>query len=125
MLQLNKSAPPCSRIDSYKFRYFQLQRNPSLFLPLHHFLGMMLHPIFLLFFCLFFGLACPVSSSIWRPAPGTTTWQWQLQGRIDTSFDVDMYDIDLFDTPASTIRQLQRDGRTVICYFSAGSYEDW
>ncbi|MFK7890228.1 MAG: endo alpha-1,4 polygalactosaminidase [Granulosicoccus sp.] len=64
------------------------------------------------------------TSPIWSPSPGTS-WQWQLQGVIDTSFDVDMYNIDLFDTPASTINQLKTRGITVICYFSAGSYEDW
>lgn len=61
---------------------------------------------------------------IWRPAPGTS-WQWQLTGNIDTSFDVDMYNIDLFDVPQSVIDRLHDDGRIVICYFSAGSYEDW
>ncbi len=36
-----------------------------------------------------------------------------------------MYDIDLFDTPQSVIDELHGKGRIVICYFSAGSYEDW
>lgn len=36
-----------------------------------------------------------------------------------------MYDIDLFDVPAETINSLHADGRIVICYFSAGSYEEW
>ena len=36
-----------------------------------------------------------------------------------------MYDIDLFQTPQSTIDKLHADGRKVICYFSAGSYENW
>lgn len=63
-------------------------------------------------------------TAVWQPKPGTT-WQWQLSGTIDTSLDVAMYDIDLFDTPQSTIDTLHQDGRIVICYFSAGSYEDW
>lgn len=62
--------------------------------------------------------------TIWQPAPGTS-WQWQLSGSIDTSFAVQMYDIDLFDTPQSVIDQLHAGGRVVICYFSAGSWEDW
>ena len=33
--------------------------------------------------------------------------------------------MDLFDTPAATIAALQSAGKVVICYFSAGSYEDW
>jgi len=60
----------------------------------------------------------------WTPAPGTT-WQWQLQGTLDTTPDVAMYDLDLFDTPQATIDGLHADGRVVICYFSAGSWEDW
>lgn len=66
----------------------------------------------------------PPPTDVWQPAPGTT-WQWQLQGEIDPSYDVDMYDIDLFDTPHSLIDELHADGRVVICYFSAGSWENW
>jgi hypothetical protein len=33
-------------------------------------------------------------------------------------------DLDLFDTPAATISELKAS-RAVICYFSAGSKEDW
>jgi hypothetical protein len=36
-----------------------------------------------------------------------------------------MFDIDLFDAPQSVINQLHSMGRIVICYFSAGSWEDW
>ena len=62
--------------------------------------------------------------TIWQPHPGTP-WQWQLSGTIDTSFDVAMYDIDLFDAPQAKIDELHAAGREVICYFSAGSREDW
>ena len=64
------------------------------------------------------------TTPIWSPAPGTS-WQWQLSGRIDTSFVVEMYDIDLFDTPQATIDELHARDIAVICYFSAGSFEDW
>ena len=60
----------------------------------------------------------------WKPKPNTS-WQWQLQGILNTSYDVDVYDIDLFDNSKETIRGLQKKGINVICYFSAGSYEDW
>lgn len=60
----------------------------------------------------------------WRPGPGTS-WQWQLTGEIDTSFEVQMYDIDLFEAPQATIDQLHAAGRMVVCYFSAGSWEEW
>ena len=66
----------------------------------------------------------PTVGNVWRPSPGTT-WQWQISGAVDTSFDVQMYDIDLFDSPQSAIDQLHEAGRIVICYFSAGSFEDW
>lgn len=62
--------------------------------------------------------------SLWQPAPGTS-WQWQLTGQIDRSFNVAMYDIDLFDSPQSLIDQLHAEGRIVVCYFSAGSWENW
>jgi hypothetical protein len=68
--------------------------------------------------------AAPPPAAIWQPTPGTS-WQWQLTGTIDTSINVQMYDIDLFDTPKSTIDTLHGQGRVVICYFSAGSWEDW
>ena len=60
----------------------------------------------------------------WKPAP-ETTWQIQLQGKINTSFDVSVYDVDLFDTSPSLIGSLRAQGRKVVCYFSAGSWEDW
>ncbi|CAM4803442.1 unnamed protein product [Rotaria magnacalcarata] len=46
-------------------------------------------------------------------------------GTLDTSKNVVMYDIDLWDTPNNTITALKNAGKKVICYFSAGSYEDW
>jgi hypothetical protein len=69
-------------------------------------------------------LALYRAPGVWRPRPGTT-WQWQLSGRIDTSYAVDMYDIDLFDTPQAVLDRLHGDGRLVVCYFSAGSWENW
>jgi hypothetical protein len=68
------------------------------------------------------GAALPAGADIWRPAP-RTTWQWQLSGRLDRRVDADMYDVDLFETPASTVRALHRAGRRVVCYLSAGSWE--
>ncbi len=56
--------------------------------------------------------------------PGTT-WYWQLQGSINMSVQAKVYDIDLYDTNVATISSLKQSGRMVICYFSAGTYEDW
>jgi hypothetical protein len=62
---------------------------------------------------------------IWRPTPGSS-WQWQLSGLpVDQSFDVPIYDIDLFDNDASVVAALHAQGRRVICYMNAGAWEDW
>ncbi len=61
----------------------------------------------------------------WYKPNSKTKWQWQLTGEINSSYDVELYDIDLFDTSKETIELLHSDGRKVICYFSAGSYENW
>lgn len=66
--------------------------------------------------------ADPDPLPIWTPRPGTT-WQWQLTGDVDTSVEVEVYDIDLFTNPPELIESLHADGRAVICYFSAGTYE--
>lgn len=58
----------------------------------------------------------------YRPANGTS-WQWQLQGVVNGSYNAGIYDIDLFESSSSLISSLQKSGKKVICYFSAGSYE--
>ena len=68
-------------------------------------------------------VAC-TGSPCWVP-PANTSWQIQLQGKIKTTFDVRLYDVDLFDTPQSTINTLDVAGSRVSCYVSAGSYENW
>lgn len=62
---------------------------------------------------------------IWQPSVGTS-WQIQLLNPVEEStLDAAVYDIDLFDNDAEAISNLQKEGRKVICYFSAGSYENW
>lgn len=61
----------------------------------------------------------------WQPAVGVK-WQIELLYPLNnTKIDADVYDIDVFDTPKSTISDLQSMNRKVICYFSAGTYENW
>lgn len=62
--------------------------------------------------------------AIWLPA-ASATWQWQLTGTIDQTVAAQMFDVDLFDTPATTVSSLHALGHKVVCYVSAGSYEDW
>jgi hypothetical protein len=64
------------------------------------------------------------SGAWWRPAVDAT-WQIQLSGRLDTSLDAQVYDIDGVDAPAATVAALRAAGRRTVCYFSAGSYENW
>ncbi len=61
----------------------------------------------------------------WYKPSTDTSWEWQLTGELNTSYDASLYDIDLFDTNTSVIEELKKSGKKVICYFSAGSYEDW
>jgi hypothetical protein len=62
--------------------------------------------------------------SAWKPNLSDTV-QLQLTGTINTSIDAKVYDVDLFDTPDATIKSLKAAGRRVVCYFSAGSSENW
>jgi hypothetical protein len=65
------------------------------------------------------------TGSFWKP-PAGASWQIVLEYPLnDTSPNVTVYDIDLFDNPNSTISALHALNRSVICYFSAGSYENW
>lgn len=63
-----------------------------------------------------------------KPRPGTT-WNIELinvplvSAADNAAYSV--WDYDLFDAPASTIAGFKSKGKKVICYFSAGSWEDW
>ncbi|KAI9155141.1 hypothetical protein HJFPF1_07715 [Paramyrothecium foliicola] len=69
-------------------------------------------------------------TTTWKPAVNTT-WQiilyrpMALQDPADINPDVDVYDLDLYDNDAETFKALQDAGKKVICYFSAGSWENW
>src|SRR3954452_2740978 len=62
------------------------------------------------------------AASWWRPKVGIS-WQWQLSGKIDTSVNASVFDVDMFETPKSTVTALHNKGRKVICYVSIGSAE--
>jgi hypothetical protein len=63
-------------------------------------------------------------AEIWDP-PAGLTWHWQLQGELDMDVDVDVYNVDLFDTSKDQVHTLHERGVEVICYVSAGSWENW
>jgi hypothetical protein len=67
----------------------------------------------------------PITSGNWYKPDVNSSWQWQLKDTINRSYNVEIYDIDLFDSNETLIESLKNDGKKVICYFSAGSYENW
>ncbi|KAJ3036934.1 hypothetical protein HDV00_002180 [Rhizophlyctis rosea] len=77
----------------------------------------------------------PSSGSWWKPSAYPITWQVNYPGTWNlnmnnvqtaiTKYGLSVINIDLFDVSASQVSQLHGMGLKVICYFSAGSYEDW
>lgn len=65
----------------------------------------------------------PEPSTGWQPGPGLS-WQIQYTDTLDLSLQVEVYDLDLFDPSDSQLAQASQDA-VLLCYFSAGSFEDW
>jgi hypothetical protein len=69
-------------------------------------------------------------TSIWQPEVGAS-WQITLVKPIQLDNDtklipgVDIYDLDLYDNDKSTFTELNKRNKRAICYFSAGSWENW
>jgi hypothetical protein len=68
--------------------------------------------------------AARADASWWVP-PQSSTWQWQLAVPVDQTVDAQVYDIDLFENEASVVSSLHAQGRHVICYMDAGTWEGW
>lgn len=72
------------------------------------------------------------TSLLWQPT-SNTTWQIILSKGIaplsssssSLTPNVSVYDLDLYDNDAATFAALKELGVKVICYFSAGSYENY
>jgi hypothetical protein len=64
-------------------------------------------------------------AGIWMGAPTSAPWQWQLQGKIDTSVAACVFDVDGFETPRATVAALHSGGRVAICYLDVGSWESY
>ena len=60
----------------------------------------------------------------WYPALHAT-WQWQLTTPVNTSVNVGVYDIDMFENSAAVVAKLHHLGRKVICYVDVGSWESF
>lgn len=72
----------------------------------------------------------PSRTEKWQPKVGAT-WQIILRHPLSLTADdeltpdVDVYDVDLFSNDPEVFAELRRRNKRVICYFSAGSYEDY
>ncbi|KAF7542403.1 hypothetical protein G7Z17_g11601 [Cylindrodendrum hubeiense] len=65
----------------------------------------------------------------WTPSIGDT-WQIVLLNPVKItqkapSPNADVWTLDMYDNDASTFKALHAAGKKVICYFSAGTREDW
>jgi hypothetical protein len=49
----------------------------------------------------------------------------QLSGKVDTSVKAQVFDIDLLTNSRAVLRNLKRQHRRVVCYFSAGTNESF
>jgi endo-alpha-1,4-polygalactosaminidase (GH114 family) len=66
-----------------------------------------------------------IPTGMWKPVAGTT-WNYELLNPVDNvSADAEVWDIDLFNNDNKAIATLQAAGKKALCYFSAGSYENW
>jgi hypothetical protein len=75
-------------------------------------------------------LPCDTNQGSCYAPPVMSTWQWQLscdtQGTCtNLAVDVDWYDIDWEDNPASAVQAIHDAGAHAACYISVGSWEDW
>ena len=58
--------------------------------------------------------------------PGIKTWHIQFNPTpTNPASDVEYWTLDLFDVSQEEMQNLNADGVFVMCYFSAGSWEDW
>lgn len=69
------------------------------------------------------------ATTMWKPSPGLS-WTYQLSviptvAQLANPKEFDVWNIDLFDTPTASIKTIQAAGSKVICYFSAGTFEEW
>ncbi len=74
------------------------------------------------------GLASATNSEAqaahWQPTKGLT-WEIQISSTPKRIKPVQAYDVDLFETPQAKLNEIEGRGIKTICYFSAGSYEQW
>ena len=83
--------------------------------------------ILLVLALLLLALVAPQASraaSWWVPAQNET-WQWDLAAPVDQTVDTQINDVDLWTNEASVVASLHAQGRHVVCYLDAGTWEGW
>ncbi|NLF50605.1 MAG: endo alpha-1,4 polygalactosaminidase, partial [Leptolinea sp.] len=65
-----------------------------------------------------------VPSGYWAPQIGDDL-QIQFSGDFEFHEDVEVYDLDLFDTTVEIIEAIHARGKRVLCYINVGAWEDW
>jgi hypothetical protein len=60
----------------------------------------------------------------WNPSIGDSI-QIQYAGALDTTKNVDIYNLDMEDTTIAQVSALHAKGRKVMCYINAGAWEEW
>ncbi len=70
-------------------------------------------------------VASDASATWWKPRPGISFAILLSVAPKTITTRAAVVDVDLFDIPATTIATLRRQGKKTVCYFSAGSFEDW
>lgn len=71
------------------------------------------------------GNAAKEHKQSWFKPDVNSSWHWQLNGKIKMDIPANVYIVDLFDTSSKQVKTLHKQGKKVIAYFSAGSYEAW
>jgi hypothetical protein len=67
----------------------------------------------------------PVTEGTWTRPQTDLSWHWQLTGTVDGNLNVDLMDLDLFETPDTLLAALHQRGVLCVAYFSAGTQEEW
>ncbi len=67
--------------------------------------------------------ASPQAARIWQPTQGLS-WQLQYAGALAAT-DAQVVDLDGVETSTAQVAALHAQGKKVVCYFSAGSWENW
>jgi hypothetical protein len=76
-------------------------------------------------FALLLASITPAAAAHWRPPAGTTFAIILSTAPNQVVTNAEAVDLDLFEAKRSTVLALKGNGKRVICYMSAGSWEDW